>query len=113
VISIVGILSIFSATRQPTEAAQPAFYIKQILWLIIGLFGLILFTSFNYIWLSRTAVIAYIAGLILLLLVLILGETGMGAKRWISLGTLSFQPSELFKLIFIIMLSKYLTNLLE
>jgi rod shape determining protein RodA len=107
VISIVGILSIFSATRQPTEAAQPSFYIKQILWLIIGLFGLILFISFNYIWLSRTAVIAYITGLILLLLVLILGETGMGAKRWISLGTLSFQPSELFKLIFIIMLSKY------
>jgi rod shape determining protein RodA len=41
--------------------------------------------------------------------VFILGRTGMGAQRWLSLGPLSFQPSEFFRLIYIIMLSQYLS----
>jgi rod shape determining protein RodA len=37
--------------------------------------------------------------------VYITGKTGMGAQRWLSLGPLSFQPSEFFKLMFVIILS--------
>lgn len=108
-ISIIGILTIFSATRQPgaEEAAQASFYIKQMVWLSISIMALILFISFDYAWLGRIALPVYITGLILLLIVLIAGRTGMGAQRWISLGPLSFQPSEFFKLMFIIMISKY------
>ena len=108
-ISLIGVLTIFSATRQPgvEEAAQASFYIKQMVWLAISLLALILFISFDYIWLGRIAVPVYITGLILLLIVLIAGRTGMGAQRWISLGPLSFQPSEFFKLMFIIMLATY------
>jgi len=108
-ISLIGVLTIFSATRQPgvEEAAQASFYIKQMVWLAISLLALILFISFDYIWLGRIAVPVYITGLILLLIVLIAGRTGMGAQRWISMGPLSFQPSEFFKLMFIIMLATY------
>ena len=108
-ISVIGIMTIFSATRQPSpgEPAQTTFYIKQIAWLLISLLALILFVSFDYIWLARIALPLYVTGLILLLIVLIAGRTGMGAQRWISLGPLSFQPSEFFKLMFIIMLSSY------
>lgn len=108
-ISIIGILTIFSATRQPSagDAAQASFYIKQMVWLAISILTLILFISFDYIWLARIAVPVYIMGLLLLLIVLIAGRTGMGAQRWISLGPLSFQPSEFFKLMFIIMISSY------
>jgi rod shape determining protein RodA len=107
IISAIGVMTIFSATRQPAEAVQSPLCIKQIIWLFVGLCGLILFTSFDYIWLSRVSVPVYIAGIILLVIVLILGRTGMGAQRWISLGPLSFQPSEFFKLILIIMLANY------
>ena len=108
-VSIIGILTIFSATRQPSagEAAQASFYMKQMVWLIISILALILFVSFDYVWLGRIALPVYLTGLILLLIVLISGRTGMGAQRWISLGPLSFQPSEFFKLMFIIMLSNY------
>jgi len=114
-ISIIGIMSIFSATRQPTagEAVQAAFYMKQVIWLIISILALILFISFDYIWLARIAIPVYIMGLLLLLIVLIAGRTGMGAQRWISLGPLSFQPSEFFKLLFIIMISSYYSFLRE
>lgn len=111
VISVIGIMTVFSATRQPGEASQSPLFIKQSIWLVIGLLGLIAFVSFDYIWLSRIAVPAYVTGLLLLLIVLVSGKTGMGAQRWISLGPLAFQPSEFFKLIFIIMLSQYLSLL--
>ncbi len=108
-ISIIGIMTIFSATRHPgaEDAAQASFYIKQMVWLAISLLALVLFISFDYIWLERIALPVYVTGLLLLLIVLIAGRTGMGAQRWISLGPLSFQPSEFFKLMFIIMISKY------
>ncbi|MDH4231332.1 MAG: rod shape-determining protein RodA [Nitrospirota bacterium] len=108
-ISVIGILTIFSATRQPgaAEAVQASFYVKQIAWLAISILALILFVGFDYIWLGRIAIPLYITGLILLFIVLIAGRTGMGAQRWINLGPLSFQPSEFFKLIFIIMLANY------
>ena len=114
-ISIIGILTIFSATRQPSagESIQATFYIKQIVWLVVSILALILFISFDYIWLGRIALPLYVTGLILLLVVLIAGRTGMGAQRWISLGPLSFQPSEFFKLMFIVMLSSYYSFLRE
>jgi rod shape determining protein RodA len=108
-LSIIGVLTIFSATRQPDEAAQAPYYLKQIVWLLVGICGLIVFVSFDYMWLGRLSVPLYIVGLLLLVYVLISGKTGMGAQRWISLGSVSFQPSELFKVIFIITLSNYLS----
>ena len=110
-IAVLGVMTIFSATRQPSEAAQSPLFIKQIIWLAIGIGGLLIFTSFDYIWLSRISGPAYITGLLLLIVVLFSGKTGMGAQRWIGLGPVSFQPSEFFKLVFIIMIARYFSLL--
>jgi rod shape determining protein RodA len=107
VISFIGIMTIFSATRQPGDAPQATFYMKQVAWLLISICALIVIVSFDYIWLARIALVLYITGVLLLVFVLITGKTGMGAQRWISIGFFSFQPSEFFKLIFIIMLAGY------
>lgn len=106
-ISLIGILTIFSATRQMGDAPQASFYLKQIIWLAISITALIAIVSFDYIWLARIAIPLYITGVALLIIVLVAGRTGMGAQRWISLGFFSFQPSEFFKLIFIIMTASY------
>jgi rod shape determining protein RodA len=108
-ISVIGVLTIFSTTRQPYGTTQAPFYLKQLLWLCIGLVSLLLIVSFDYIWLSRLSIPLYVAGLALLGIVMIFGKTGMGAQRWLSLGPVSFQPSEFFKLIFIIMLANSLS----
>lgn len=50
----------------------------------------------------------YILGILLLLVVMGLGHTGKGAKRWLNLGIIRIQPSELMKLILPIMLSAYM-----
>ncbi len=111
VISAIGVMTIFSSTRQPGAEAQSPLFMKQLIWLVIGLGGLIVFMSFDYIWLSRISLPLYGAGILLLLIVMVIGKTGMGAQRWISIGPLTFQPSEFFRLIFIIMLAQYLSLL--
>lgn len=109
-LTLVGIMSIFSATRPPGGGEHPAFFIKQFYWLLLGLLALALVVSFDYIWLGRAAYILFGIGMVLLFAVLMAGRTGMGAQRWISLGPISFQPSELFKLSFVIAFARYLSQ---
>ncbi|MGH1367654.1 MAG: rod shape-determining protein RodA [Maritimibacter sp.] len=60
------------------------------------------------IWFWRNmSVLAYIASLILLVLVLLVGDVGMGAQRWIDLGFMRLQPSELMKITLVMMLAAY------
>ena len=83
---------------------------RQISWVGVGLLGLIAVVSVDYRNLVRFAPVFYVVGLGLLLSVFILGRTVSGARRWIHLGPLTVQPSELFKLIFIITLAWALTS---
>ncbi len=110
-ISIIGIATIYSATRPPIETGvHPDFYLRQILWLVISVFALFFVVFFDYIWLHRFSYVMYGLGILLLVIVLIAGKSTMGAQRWLNIGFLSFQPSEIFKLVFIIALSAYLSN---
>ncbi|MCS7163389.1 MAG: rod shape-determining protein RodA [Thermodesulfovibrio sp.] len=110
-ICIIGILTIYSATRPPLdEGEQPPFYVKQLIWLMIAVIFLFIFVTFDYAKLKNFWLIFYIVGILLLILVLFIGKTAMGAKRWINLGFFSFQPSEIFKIIFIISISAFLEN---
>lgn len=106
-LSIIGIMTIYSATRPLLPTDQPNFHIKQIYWLLIGICALFLVTNIDYIWLSRFAYPLYGIGILLLFAVLIMGRTGMGAQRWLTIGPISFQPSEIFRLIFIIVISRH------
>jgi len=109
-LSILGIITIFSATRSPVSSEMPSFYIKQFYWLIVSIFAFIAIMSFDYSWLSRASYVLFGIGVVLLVLVLALGRTGMGAQRWLNLGIFSFQPSEIFKLFYVIVIARYLSN---
>jgi rod shape determining protein RodA len=76
----------------------------------VGLVGLLVVVSVDYRNLVRFAPVFYAVGVGLLLAVFVLGRTVSGARRWIHLGPLTVQPSEVFKLIFIITLAWALTS---
>ncbi|WP_114285689.1 rod shape-determining protein RodA [Candidatus Halocynthiibacter alkanivorans] len=60
------------------------------------------------IWFWRNmAALAYIGSLLLLVAVELFGTTGMGAQRWIDLGFMRLQPSELMKIAVVVMLAAY------
>jgi len=105
IIVLIGIMTIYSATRPLSETESSQFYLKQSLWLIIGVIALFMTISIDYIWLGRISLFLYVIGIALLSIVFVLGRVGMGAQRWLSIGPVSFQPSEFFKLIYVITLS--------
>lgn len=106
----IGIMAIFSATAQKAmdEGANPAAYIlKQLFCLGIGVFVMKFFINFDYKKLAHHSI--WIAWGVVILLALVdyttLGITVNGAKRWMMLGPLQFQPSELAKISLILLLA--------
>jgi len=77
--------------------------IRQIAWFGVGLFALTIVASIDYRRLVQLAPLLYIGGLGALVAVFLLGRTVSGARRWLLVGPLSVQPSELFKLCFVLM----------
>jgi rod shape determining protein RodA len=83
---------------------------RQLSWVGVGFVALLVVMSVDYRSLVRLAPALYIMGLGLLVAVFVLGRTVSGARRWIHLGPLTFQPSELFKLIFVLTLAWVLAS---
>lgn len=106
----IGLIMVYSASSitSLTEMSDGLFYFKrQLLWVVIGLGVLFLFSRFPYHSLGDLAVPLLIFSLLTLILVLIPGvsrEIG-GAKRWIRFAGIGFQPSELAKLTLVLYLS--------
>jgi len=109
--AILGVMTIYSSTRPLLNMEQESFYLKQLNWIVLSLACFALLLIIDYRWYARFAYLFYILGIILLIAVLVAGRKGMGAQRWINLGFLSFQPSEFFKLCFVLALSRYLSGL--
>jgi rod shape determining protein RodA len=83
---------------------------RQLLWIGIGTMAMLVVASIDYRKLVRMAPLLYVAGIGGLVTVLVVGRTVSGARRWISLGTFSVQPSEFFKICFLITLVWFLTS---
>jgi rod shape determining protein RodA len=60
------------------------------------------------IWVQKYSYVFYGLGILLLIIVMVKGLTINGSKRWINLGFMPFQPSELVKIFVILLLSKLL-----
>ena len=110
VLSFIGVITIYSATRPVFDIEHQSFYVKQLYWIGLSLVSFFIFISIDYKWFIKFAYFIFGFGILLLLIVLFAGRTGMGAQRWLSLGFVSFQPSEFFKLFFIMAVSRYLAQ---
>ena len=84
--------------------------VRQLIWFLIGLFALILLGSLDYRRLVRAAPAIYLLGLMGLAAVFVLGRTVSGARRWVVFGPLSIQPSEIFKVCFLLMVVWAITS---
>jgi rod shape determining protein RodA len=108
-LSVISVLEIYSATMH-TKFVN--FDQKQILWLAGGFASMFVLSLIDYHILLDIAVWAYGICVVSLVAVLAVGTKVLGARRWIHLpGGIHFQPSEWVKLILIVMLARYFTNL--
>ena len=109
---LVGVGNLYSAsgTRIESGLAFNSFYQRQIIWGLCGLACMLLAMMFDYRQLRNLAWPFFFLTIFLLLLVPIAGKTVYGAKRWISLGFMSLQPSELAKLSVLVLAARLLAR---
>jgi rod shape determining protein RodA len=107
VICVIGVLEIYSSTH---ASAMAGMQWKQLMWIGIGILGMFVISRIDYHTLLDQAPVLYLIGIAGLLIVLVVGYSRLGAKRWISLGGQTLQVSELMKLIIIIVLARYFTE---
>src|SRR5271163_4562706 len=107
-ITTLGVLEIYSSTH---ASAMAGMQWKQLMWLGVGVAAMFIISRIDYHTLMDQAPVLYMFGLATLLVVLVIGHSRFGAKRWISLGGgFNFQVSELMKLIIIIVLARFFSE---
>jgi rod shape determining protein RodA len=103
----VGLMVLYSASEQDTELVA-----KQLLRLGIAFTVMFTIAQISPDTLRYWSPWLFVTGLIMLIAVLLIGEEGKGATRWLKLGFFSFQPSELMKLALPMLLSWYLSEVI-
>ena len=88
-----------------TYSDKPA---KQVIWLLIGLVGLLVMLLIKYTHFMRLSYPAYLVGLAALMVLLLFGPRINNSKRWFMIGPMRLQPSEFMKIALILCLARYL-----
>lgn len=107
ILSIISLLFVFSSTYRVPEPYS-IFFKKQLFGVISGIIIYFCCCFIDYRTLERWGYFAFFATIALLIFTIVKGSIGMGAQRWINLGLIKFQPSELAKLFFPPFFSFYL-----
>ena len=104
----ISVFEIYSATLHTKYAG---FHIKQLYWISGGIVAMFIMSKIDYH--KLLDIVWYLYGFFLLGLVgvKLFGHKALGGKRWIKMGPISFQPSEWFKLVLIVLMALYFANL--
>ncbi len=110
IVAVISILNLYSATYPLRNEGGGQVFMKQIYWFLIGFIIFFSMTTFNYYLLERLAYPIYLFSIALLILVLLSGKVTSGSQRWLCLGLISFQPSELAKIAILLVFSKFFSE---
>ncbi|HSO67565.1 MAG TPA: rod shape-determining protein RodA, partial [Desulfatirhabdiaceae bacterium] len=108
---ISGLSTVYSATRADQLNPQNLIFFRQMIWYGVGFGVMIICFLFSYRRLDQYAYGCYWTCILLLIAVLFFGKYVAGSRRWLTLGPISIQPSELMKLGIIILLSRYYSRI--
>ncbi len=101
----IGLATVYSATSIP--GAHQGLWMKQLAWCGLAFLAAWVVAGIHYRVYDSLAWPLYAISLVLLVAVLAIGTSRLGAKRWIELGPLQFQPSEIAKLATTFVLARY------
>ena len=112
ILSLIGISMIYSATAcitgEPLDLTSPA--LRQAIYLGVGLIGMFALTLIDYRVYAALRWPIWIFTIVILAIVSVIGQITHGAQRWIDLRIFLFQPSELSKLLLILVVAKYMAD---
>jgi len=109
VLTALGIIALYSSTVHTNSDQLKGNFIRQIVWLLIASFFLILILFLPQRVFQPISYMAYLLSILTLILVLLVG-LGHGSTRWLTLGALRFQPSEFAKIATLMALARFLSE---
>lgn len=101
-ISGIGVLLVGSA--------KASLQSRQLIGVILGLVVMVVVSLMDYSWLLNFYWIIYGVNIIMLLIVRFFGDSAGGATRWLDLGFIRFQPTELSKILLIMFFARFLMD---
>ncbi|MDF2502222.1 MAG: rod shape-determining protein RodA [Anaerosporomusa subterranea] len=106
---VVSLIFIGSATHINTPSEDRYWYVqRQGIFALINIVIIFVMLHFDYKSIGRYANLLYVFNLVMLLAVMFVGQSALGAQRWIQIGPITLQPSEFSKLIMIVSLANLL-----
>src|SRR2546425_7668435 len=112
-LAIFGVVAIYSATSTRTDAYAADFWRKQANWVAVGVFAFMVTSLIHYRWIRWGALPMYLAGIVFLILTKFIGTKVYGARSWLHLGPVNFQPAQLAVVAGIMVLALFLTQFRE
>src|SRR5207245_5528640 len=109
-LAIFGVVAIYSATAARTDSYAADFLRKQANWVAVGVFAFMITSLIDYRWVRWGALPMYLAGIVFLILTKFMGTKVYGARSWLHLGPLNFQPAQLAVIAGIMVLALFLTQ---
>ena len=115
ILTLLGLIFIYSASRYSAESiyGDKFFFVKkQFIGIVLGVLAMIFTCNYRYNKLKKYNIPIIIIAIILLFLVFVpnIGVENYGAKRWIGVGGITLQPSEIAKFSFILFSATYISD---
>jgi len=107
-LAIFGIIAVYSATIIRDD--QLLFWKKQAYWVLFGVVTFFVVSLVDYRWIKWGAMPMYLVGIVLLVLTKLKGSKVNGAKSWLHLGPVNFQPAQLAVIAGILVLALFLSQ---
>ncbi|MEE8397777.1 MAG: FtsW/RodA/SpoVE family cell cycle protein, partial [Desulfobacterales bacterium] len=111
-LGLFGLGTVYSAVTAGANASK-VLYVKQLIWFATGLVFMVVSVLINYKVLERWAPEIYLLCVVSLVAVLFFGKDAGGSRRWLLLGPITVQPSELAKIAVIAILARYYAKLVN
>ena len=106
-----GVVAIYSCTYMREAAAYHDMWRKQAVWIGISFIIFLIVSLTEYRWVRLGALPIYLVSIVFLVLTLVVGQKLDGARCWLKLGPISFQPAQLAIIAGILVIALFLTQL--
>src|SRR5437762_4687057 len=112
-LAIFGVVASYSATYMHGDSYTADFWRKQANWVVVGFFAFMIASLIDYRWVRWGALPMYLAGIVLLIMTHFMGSRVYGARSWLHLGPINFQPAQLAVVAGIMVLALFLSQFRE
>jgi rod shape determining protein RodA len=109
-LGIFGVVAIYSATYMREDSIAQEFWRKQANWVAVGFLAFMVTSLIDYRWVRWGALPMYLAGIVFLVLTKFIGSKVYGARSWLHIGPINFQPAQLAVVAGIMVLALFLSH---